>query len=89
MTQLSEQYVKDLLAGIEDPWSGSDLLSLGWLRGVGIDGQRISVDLRAGYPLDGARESLLAHITGSLESDPAVEKAAVNLEWKVVPHAVQ
>jgi ATP-binding protein involved in chromosome partitioning len=89
MTKLSEQYVKDLLAGIEDPCSGSDLLSLGWLRGVGIDGRRISVDLRAGYPIDGVRESLAARISQVLESDDAIEKAAVSLQWKVVPHEVQ
>jgi ATP-binding protein involved in chromosome partitioning len=89
MTQLSEQRVKDLLAGIEDPYSGSDLVSLGWVRGVGIDGGRISVDLRAGYPLDGIRESLTAQITNALESDAQVEKATVSLSWKVMAHAVQ
>ena len=34
MTQLSEQHIKDLLAGINDPNSDSDIISLGWLRGV-------------------------------------------------------
>ena len=89
MTKLTEEYVKDLLAGITDPNSGSDLVSLGWLRGIGIDGKRISVDLRAGYPIDGIRDSLAAQIAQSLESDEAVEKAAVSLDWKVMVHAVQ
>lgn len=89
MTQLSEQYVKDLLAGITDPNTESDIISLGWLRGIGLDGQRISVDLRAGYPIDGIRESLVADISSQLESDQAIEKATINLDWKVVPHVVQ
>jgi ATP-binding protein involved in chromosome partitioning len=89
MTILSEQYVKDLLAKITDPYSGSDLISLGWLRGIGIDGDRVSVDLRAGYPVDGVRDSLAAQIGQSLESDEAVEKASVSLDWKVTSHAVQ
>ena len=89
MTNISEEYVKDLLAGISDPYSGSDLLSLGWLRGIGIDGSRISVDLRAGYPIDGIKDFLVKHITQSLESDEAVEKASVSLSWKVMAHAVQ
>ncbi len=89
MTQLSEQYVKDQLAEISDSYSGSDLISLGWLRGIGIDGNRVSVDLRAGYPLDGIREALAARIKATLESDAAIETAAVSLDWKVVPHAVQ
>jgi ATP-binding protein involved in chromosome partitioning len=89
MTQLSEQYVKDRLAEISDSHSGSDLINLGWLRGIGIDGNRVSVDLRAGYPLDGIREALAARIEATLESDAAIESAAVSLDWKVVPHAVQ
>ncbi|MDH3788690.1 MAG: iron-sulfur cluster carrier protein ApbC [Xanthomonadales bacterium] len=89
MTRLSEQYVKDLLAGINDPNSDTDLISLGWLRGIGLDGQRISVDLRAGYPIDGIRESLVAEIASRLESDPEIEKATISLDWKVVPHVVQ
>ncbi|MBT8048140.1 MAG: iron-sulfur cluster carrier protein ApbC [Gammaproteobacteria bacterium] len=89
MTQLSEQQVKDLLAEIRDPNCGADLITLGWLRGVGIDGRRISVDLRAGYPIDGIHDDLCAEITQLLESDEAVEKASVSLDWKVVPHVVQ
>ena len=89
MANLSEQYVRDLLAGIEDSHSGSDLVSLGWLRAIGIDGNRVSVELRAGYPIEGIRESLAENITRSLESDPCIEKATINLDWKVVPHAVQ
>jgi ATP-binding protein involved in chromosome partitioning len=55
MTHLSEEYVRTLLAGITDPYTGADLVSLGWVRGIGIDGQRLSVDLRSGYPLEGSR----------------------------------
>jgi len=89
MANLSEQYVRDLLAGIEDSHSGSDLVSLGWLRAIGIDGNRVSVELRAGYPIEGIRESLAENITRSLESDSCIEKATVNLDWKVLSHAVQ
>ncbi len=89
MSQLSEAHVRELLAGILDPHAEADLVSLGWVRGVGIDGARVSVDLRAGYPLDGVRDALAAQIAGRLESDPLIEKATVSLDWKVVAHAVQ
>jgi len=89
MNTLTEQYVTDLLSKITDTYSGADLVTLGWLRGIGIDGQRISVDLRAGFPIDGIRDELAASIRTKLESDPAIEAAAVSLDWKVVPHEVQ
>jgi len=86
---LSEQYVRELIAAIQDPYTGEDLLSQGWVRGIGIDGRRVSVDLRSGYPLDGVRESLAADVVAALESDEQIEKAVVSLDWKVVAHTVQ
>jgi ATP-binding protein involved in chromosome partitioning len=89
MPPLSEAYVRERLAGIQNPHVEADLVSLGWVRGIGIDGARVSVDLRAGYPLQGVRDELASEIARQLEADDQIEKAVVNLDWKVVAHAVQ
>ncbi len=89
MSTLSEDYLKGLLSCIEDPYAKSDLISLGWLRGVGIDENRVSVDLCAGYPIDGIRESLMRSIREALEADELIESAVVNLAWRVFHHKVQ
>lgn len=89
MANLTEEYVRELLSGIRDPHADSDLVSLGWVRGVGIDGQRVSLDLRSGYPIDGLKASLESDIAAALEADQQIEQATVNLDWKVVPHVVQ
>ncbi len=86
---LSESDIKERLSAIEETYSGSDPVSLGWVRGIGIDGARVSVDLRAGFPIDGIRDDLAARIRSALESDPQIEAASVNLDWKVVAHQVQ
>ena len=84
MSKLTEQNVRDLLAAILDPYAGEDLVRLGWVRGVGIDGDRVSVDLRAGYPLQGIRDTLAGEIAVALETDLRIAKAVVNRDWKVV-----
>jgi ATP-binding protein involved in chromosome partitioning len=89
MPTLNEEYLRNLLSFVNDPHAGTDIVSLGWLRGVGIDGARVSVDLRAGYPIDGIRESLVRSIGAVLEADAIIESASVNLDWRVVPHSVQ
>ena len=89
MSALTEDYLKGLLSRMTDPHTGTDLISLGWLRGIGIDGSRVSVDMRAGYPIDGIRDSLVQSIREKLEADELVEGAAVNLDWRVFPHKVQ
>lgn len=89
MSTLNEEYLRGLLAQINDPHSGTDLISLGWLRGLNIDGGRVAVDLRAGYPIDGIRESLLQCIGEALEADANIDSAAVKLDWRVMRHSVQ
>jgi ATP-binding protein involved in chromosome partitioning len=89
MSTLNEEYLRNLLSHMNDPHAGTDIVSLGWLRGIGIDGARVSVDLRAGYPIDGIRESLVRSIGKALEADVNIESASVNLDWRVVPHSVQ
>ena len=84
-----EEHVRTLLGGIRDPYSDGDLVSLGWVRGVGVDGNRVSVDLRAGYPLGERQAELAREVTAVLEADDAIGRAVVNLDWKVVAHAVQ
>ena len=51
MSTLNEEYLRNLLSHIHDPHAGTDIVSLGWLRGVDMDGACVSVDLRAGYPI--------------------------------------
>ncbi len=89
MSTLNEEYLRKLLSQINDPHAGTDIVSLGWLRGLSIDGANVSVDLRAAYPIDGIRESLLRSISAALEADANIESASVSLDWRVVPHGVQ
>ncbi len=64
-------------------------MSLGWVRGVAVAGDRVAVDLRAGYPVDGQRDTLIASVRQALEADPAIVAATVNLDWRVFAHQVQ
>ena len=89
MANLTEDHVRALLGGVRDPYSDNDPVSLGWVRGIGIDGNRVSVDLRAGYPLGDRQATLVDAVTTVLEADEAIERAVVNLDWKVVSHVVQ
>jgi len=51
MSTLNEEHLRNLLSHINDPHAGTDIVSLGWLRGLDMDGARALVDLRAGYPI--------------------------------------
>ena len=89
MPNLTEEAVKKLLSQVRDPHGDKDIVSAGWLRGIGIDNDRVAIDLRAGYPLDGIREEVARSIRVMLEADPQISNATVNLGWRVFSHQVQ
>jgi ATP-binding protein involved in chromosome partitioning len=89
MSELNEQLVRDLLSNIKDELTGRDLVSGGAVRGVGLDGDRVAVDLRLEYPADGLRESMAARVRSELESLPGVSGAVVNIDWKIASRKVQ
>lgn len=89
MSELQEQKVRDLLAGVRDEYLETDVVTAGHVRGVGIDGRRVAVDLCLPYPADGLRTEWAERTRLVLESDPGIESAVVNFDWKVAPRQVQ
>ncbi len=89
MSSLSEERVRSILAGVQDPLAGQDIVSLGWVRGVAIADDRVAVDLRAPYPLGARQDGLQEQVRAALEADSCITTAAVNLDWRVMTHKVQ
>jgi ATP-binding protein involved in chromosome partitioning len=87
MTQPSETLVRGILDRVIDPHSGQPLGAS--LRAVGIDGDRVSVDIQLGYPATGYLEQAAHEARDALQADPAIASAAVSLSWRVHAHKVQ
>ena len=84
-----EARAREILAGVIDPHTGKDLVSGGALRGVGVSGTDVSVDIVLGYPALSVQGSLADAARRALEADPAIAHAAVGVSFRVVPHEVQ
>src|SRR5674476_540473 len=89
MTELLETRVRQILAGVADPHSGVDIVSSGALRGVGVSGADVSVDILLGYPALSAQVAIADTIKRALEADPAIAHAAVSVACRVFAHGVQ
>ena len=86
---MNKETVMALLAGVVDENSGRDLVSAGAIREVGIHEDRVSVDVRLGYPLADNGAELAGMIKAKLEGDQGIDKASVNMGFKIMPHKVQ
>lgn len=89
MSEVTEARVKEILSGIIDPHSGQDLIASGALRGVGVSGRNVSVDIQLGYPALSWQSTLSALIKATLEVDSAIDSAAVGVSCRVGAHRVQ
>jgi ATP-binding protein involved in chromosome partitioning len=89
MTQLTEERVRALLATVIDPHTGQDLAAGGAVKGVGVDGSNVVVDIVLGYPAVTFVDALAAQVRAALQADPAIVNATVSVNWRVHAHKVQ
>ncbi len=89
MPELNEEYVRNLLRSVQDPYGTSDIVEAGWVRAVGVDQNRVAVELRAGYPVGGFRDRCIADVQAVLQADSLIDQARVSLDWRVFAHEVQ
>jgi ATP-binding protein involved in chromosome partitioning len=84
-----EAAVREVLGRVPAPHLDTDLVTAGLVRGIGVDGDRVAVDLRLGYPADGFLPDLASDIEQQLTALGDVAGATVNAGWKVASHKVQ
>ncbi|NRB71027.1 MAG: iron-sulfur cluster carrier protein ApbC [Xanthomonadales bacterium] len=89
MNPMNETELRALLDTVRAPGLELGLLAAGAVRGAGVDGSNVAVDLRFGYPLGDQAEALRTAVSDALTADPRIAHATVNVDWRVVPHAVQ
>jgi ATP-binding protein involved in chromosome partitioning len=89
MSESLEARARQILAGIVDPHTGTDLVASGAVRGVGVSGSDVSVDIVLGYPALSYQAALSAEVKAALQADPAIANATVGVACRVTAHQVQ
>lgn len=91
---IQESEVRNTVAAFVDAATG---LAIGFhqngidcVRGVGIDGANVALEILLPYPVADRREQLSQDIAAFIKEHlPAVEQVMVNLSWRVRTHKVQ
>jgi ATP-binding protein involved in chromosome partitioning len=85
----SPDSVRAALAQIHDPHTETDLVSAQSVRGVGVDGGKVAIELQLGYPAAGWHEALIAEVRRVVGALPGVESVAVGVSTRITAHRVQ
>jgi ATP-binding protein involved in chromosome partitioning len=85
----TEAALLDALKSVIDPNTGKDFVSTKQVKNLSVSGGSVSVEIELGYPAKSQIPGLVEALTRAGRGVPGVDKVAVNITTKVVPHAVQ
>ena len=86
---MDSRHLSALVGDFPDPHSGQTLGEGGAVRGVGVDGDRVAVEIRLGYPAAGWAPVLEAALRDRLLAEPGVREVTVAVGSRIQPHRVQ
>lgn len=86
---VTESALLDALRSVIDPNTGSDFVSGRQVRNLRIEGGEVAFDVELGYPAKSQVPALRKALIAAARTVPGVENVSVNLETKIIPHAVQ
>jgi ATP-binding protein involved in chromosome partitioning len=86
---ITEQQVQEALKELVDPNTRMDYVTTKSARNIKIEGDKVVVDILLGYPAKSQLEPIRQEIARKLKSLPGVGQATVNVQMKIVSHAVQ
>jgi ATP-binding protein involved in chromosome partitioning len=86
---LTADSVRAALAQVRDPHTETDLVSAQCVRGIGVDGGKIAVEIQLGYPAAGWRDALATLVRAAVLALPGAESATVSVGSRVGAHRVQ
>ena len=88
MTQPTEERVRALLATVIDPHTGQDLVTGGTVKGVGVDGDNVAMEIMLGYPAQTFTEQLANQVRAVLQAH-GFANVTVGVGSRVHAHKVQ
>ncbi|MDR3388446.1 MAG: iron-sulfur cluster carrier protein ApbC [Rudaea sp.] len=89
MTEPTQQRVRELLANIIDPHTGQDLVAGGAVKGVGVDGDKVAIEIVLAYPASGWYDTLAQLVRDALAADATIGNVSVSISSRITAHKVQ
>jgi len=86
---ITEQAVLDALKSVVDPNTGRDFVSSKSIKNLSISDADVAFDVELGYPAKSQIPVFRKALVAATKSVAGVENVSVNLNVKIVPHAVQ
>lgn len=74
--------IKDALGDVQDPELGMDIVNLGFIYDIDLDGNKVEIDMTLTSPGCPMGRTLVGKVKKRLEKIEEVDEAEVNLVWE-------
>ena len=78
---ITEDQVKSVLRRVKDPELNLNIVDLGLVYGIRVDGRKVSVDMSLTSPGCPSGPEIMSDAEQQLKALPGVEEVALNLVW--------
>ncbi|MBL4712540.1 MAG: iron-sulfur cluster carrier protein ApbC [Gammaproteobacteria bacterium] len=86
---VTKEQVESAIKQYIDPYLEKDLVSVGMVKDIAIDGSDVNVKIVLGYPAFGFVDTLSDALKVIIEAVDGVSSATVDASWKIESHTVQ
>src|SRR5882672_6329751 len=86
---VTQEQVHSALKEILDPNTGTDFLATKSARNIKVEGGSVSLEIELGYPAKTQLDPIRKLVAGKLKALPGVAGVTVNMQTKIISHAVQ
>ncbi len=88
MAELTKAQVEAALKQIQDPYIGKNLVASNTVKGIEVDGGKVNVTVKLGYPAKGITDELAKEIEAKILAAGA-ESVDAKVGWEIEAHTVQ
>ncbi len=81
--------IRDALSHVIDPNTGKDLVSSKSAKHIQVDGGNVAIGVELGYPANSQIAGIRDAVIAAARAVPGVANVSVNVQMKIVAHAVQ
>ena len=89
MSNVSQEQIESALKGYVDPYMEKDLVAGNSIKNIAIDGDKVKIDVKLGFPNAGYRDELASKLKELAEGVDGVSSAEVEVSTDIISHAAQ
>lgn len=86
---IAQSQIEEALKTYIDPYLEADLVSSKALKNIAVDGDKVTIDVLYGFPIQGYVKDLTEKLSETVKTVDGVSDVTINVSHKIASHAVQ